>query len=53
MRLAEFSSVLAAGFIAQTVGYAPVFAATGIFFMVFSFMSLNLLTPQQRSHENL
>jgi hypothetical protein len=53
MRLAEFSSVLAAGFIAQTLGYAPVFAATGVFFTVFSFMSLSLLTPQQRSHETL
>jgi hypothetical protein len=43
MRFAEFSSVLAAGFVAQAVGYAPVFAATGIFFAVFSFMSLHIL----------
>jgi predicted MFS family arabinose efflux permease len=43
MRLAEFSSVLAAGFVAQTVGFAPVFAATGVFFAVFSFMSLRIL----------
>jgi MFS family permease len=44
MRLAEFSSVLFAGFVAQAVGYAPVFAATGVFFAVFSFMSLHQLT---------
>lgn len=40
MRLAEFSSVLSAGFVAQSVGYMPVFAVTGVFFAVFSFMSL-------------
>ena len=43
MRLAEFSSVLSAGFVAQAVGYAPVFAATGVFFAVFSFMSFRQL----------
>ncbi len=43
MRLAEFSSVLTAGFVAQLAGYTPVFAATGVFFVVFSFMSLQLL----------
>lgn len=43
MRLAEFSSVLTAGFVAQALGYAPVFAASGIFFAVFSFMSLRAL----------
>jgi hypothetical protein len=43
MRLAEFSSVLTAGFVAQAVGYAPVFAATGVFFAVFSFMSFHQL----------
>jgi MFS family permease len=44
MRLAEFSSVLAAGFVAQTIGFTPIFAATGVFFVAFSFMSLRLLT---------
>jgi len=43
MRLAEFSSVLAAGIIAQAVGYAPVFAATGVFFTIFSFIALRQL----------
>jgi hypothetical protein len=43
MRLAEFSSVLAAGFVAQEVGYTPVFAATGIFFAIFSFMAFHQL----------
>ena len=46
MRLAEFSSVLSAGFLAQAVGYTPVFAATGVFFAVFSFMSLHQLREQ-------
>jgi MFS family permease len=43
MRLAEFSSVLIAGFVVQAVGYAPVFAATGVSFAVFSFISLRQL----------
>ena len=43
MRFAEFFSVLAAGFVAQAAGYAPVFAATGIFFAAFSFLSLHVL----------
>ncbi len=40
MRFAEFSSVLAAGFIAQAIGYAPVFVAMGASFGVFAFLSL-------------
>jgi len=43
MRLAEFSSVLASGFFVQMVGYAPVFAATGVAFVVYSFMTLKIL----------
>ena len=43
MRLAEFSSMLAAGFVAQTAGYAPVFVATGLCFGVFAFLSLRIL----------
>ena len=46
MRLAEFASVLTAGFAAQAVGYAPVFAATGVFFAVFSFISFRQLREQ-------
>jgi hypothetical protein len=43
MRFAEFSSVLAAGFFVQAVGYAPVFAATGVFFAIFSVITLRQL----------
>ncbi len=43
MRFAEFSSVLAAGFIAQAVGYAPVFVAMGMSFGVFALLSLHIL----------
>jgi hypothetical protein len=43
MRLAEFSSVLASGFFVQVVGYAPVFAATGLCFVIFSFMTPKIL----------
>lgn len=43
MRLAEFASVLLAGFVAQAFGYMPVFAASGIFFTVFSVLSLYIL----------
>lgn len=45
-RFAEFTSVLSAGFIAQYLGYAPVFAASGIFFAVFSALSLYVLKLQ-------
>ena len=43
MRLAEFATVMTAGFAALAVGYAPVFAATGVFFIVFSLMSFRQL----------
>jgi MFS family permease len=43
MRLAEFASVLASGFLAQAFGYTPVFVATGIFFGVYAFLSLHIL----------
>jgi predicted MFS family arabinose efflux permease len=43
LRFAEFGSVLYAGLIAQNIGYAPVFASSGIFFSIFSFLSLYLL----------
>ena len=46
MRLAEFASVLTAGYAAQSIGYTPVFAATGIFFVVFSFMSLSSISHE-------
>ena len=43
MRVAEFASLIAGGFIAQTIGYAPVFIATGILFGVYCFLSLYIL----------
>ncbi len=49
MRLAEFSSVLAAGFLAQATGYAPVFIATGACFGVFVFLSLRAIRYQSTS----
>jgi hypothetical protein len=45
MRLAEFSSVLASGFVVQVVGYAPVFVATGVCFAMFSAITLRILGP--------
>ncbi len=42
-RFAEFASVLTAGFVVQSFGYAPVFAISGIFFAVFSVFSLYVL----------
>ena len=45
-RFAEFASVLSAGFITQSLGYAPLFAASGIFFTVFSVLSLYILKLQ-------
>ena len=43
VRFAEFSSVLGAGFIAQSLGYLPVFVASGISFTIFSVLSLYAL----------
>jgi len=42
-RFAEFASVLYAGAIAQFAGYLPVFVFCGVFFAIFSFLSLNFL----------
>jgi predicted MFS family arabinose efflux permease len=43
LRFAEFGSVLYAGLVAQNLGYAPVFASSGIFFSIFSFLAYYLL----------
>jgi len=43
MRFAEFSSVLFAGFIAQSHGYMPIFVSSGVFFTIFSCLSLYAL----------
>lgn len=47
MRLAEFSSVLGAGFVAQSFGYMPIFVASGIFFSAFSVLSLYILKTRK------
>lgn len=44
MRFAEFASLLYAGFIVQSIGYAPVFISSGIFFAIFSGLSLYFLS---------
>jgi hypothetical protein len=43
MRLAEFATIVSFGFLAQVVGYAPVFAVTGVFWATFSLMSVRQL----------
>ena len=43
MRIAEFASVLVAGFVVQSFGYMPVFVASGVFFTFFSVFSLFIL----------
>jgi predicted MFS family arabinose efflux permease len=43
VRFAEFTSLLYAGFVAQNIGYAPVFFSCGISFVSFSFLALYLL----------
>jgi len=46
MRVAEFASVLASGFLAQTFGYTPVFLTTGFFFGAYAFLSLRILNAK-------
>ena len=43
LRFAEFGSVLYAGFIAQSVGYLPLFVSSGLFFTLFSVLALYFL----------
>jgi len=50
MRLAEFATVLSTGFAVQAVGYTPVFAATGVFFAIFSLMSLQQLRIRRQGN---
>jgi MFS family permease len=42
-RIAEFASVISAGFIIQSFGYFPVFASSGVFFAAFSLSALYLI----------
>jgi len=53
MRLAEFSSLVAGGFIAQTLGFAPVFIVCGVFMGVHIFMSLYVITNKSTTVANL
>ena len=46
MRLAEFATIISFGFFAQVAGYTPVFVATGIFWTIFSLMSVRQLTQR-------
>jgi len=39
MRLAEFLSILFAGFIVESMGYLPIFVLSGVFFFIFSGLS--------------
>ena len=48
-RIAEFASVLTAGFLAQTIGYTPVFIAIGIFFGFYAFLSLYILRVRENT----
>ena len=43
LRLAEFGSVLFAGFVVQSLGYLPMFVFSGFFFTAFSVLSLYVL----------
>ena len=43
MRLAEFATIVSFGFLAQVVGYTPIFAVTGVFWATFSLMSVRQL----------
>ena len=42
MRFAEFGSLLYAGIIAQTIGYAPIFFSCGAFFTIFSVLAFKI-----------
>ena len=45
-RIAEFASVLTAGFLAQILGYLPVFIAIGSFFGVYSLLALYVINKK-------
>jgi MFS family permease len=48
MRLSEFFSILYAGFIAQSIGYMPIFVLSGIFFSIFSISSWYFLKKETK-----
>ena len=43
MRFAEFASLLFAGFIAQSIGYMPIFVLSGFFYSIFSILAWYVL----------
>ena len=43
MRIAEFISLLYAGYIAEKIGFSPVFILSGVFFLFFSVLAFYLL----------
>jgi MFS family permease len=43
MRIAEFASLISAGFIVQYIGYWPVFLASGVFMAIYAFLCLSIL----------
>jgi len=43
MRFAEFASLLYAGLITEKIGYVPVFASSGILFLLFSISAIYLV----------
>jgi hypothetical protein len=51
-RIAEFASVLTAGFLALNIGYTPVFIAIGSFFGFYAFLSLYILRLREKTPTN-
>ncbi|RZN33709.1 MAG: hypothetical protein EFT35_10270 [Methanophagales archaeon ANME-1-THS] len=50
MRLAEFATVFAGGFIIEKCGYFPIFALSAFSFLLFSSLSLNCLKSDSEVH---
>jgi len=50
-RIAEFASVLTAGFLAQILGYLPVFIATGSFFGFYSLLALYVINKKASNNQ--
>lgn len=44
MRLAEFATIFAGGFIIEAVGYFPIFALSAVSFLIFALLALHCLT---------
>ena len=46
-RIAEFASILAAGFLVQIIGYTPVFVAIGAFFGFYALIALYVIQKRE------